>query len=206
MFALKVLVRIYQRDEIKKTVTIAKSKIKTKIINAFANNMSTDTKLSKAQSSSFKFSGTLLGKFVGPYMKVGITVAKNILGSLAATALPFAINGAFQRKLRGRAAIATRRSGVVRARKGITLVISNEYMDDAFRVTKSLKKLGEEIDGVGETVKHEIEKQEGGFLGMLLATLDPSMLASMLTVKCVMRAGKCTVSVETGYNNMDENV
>ena len=66
MFALKILVRNYQRDEIKKTVTISKSKIKTKIINAFANNMSTDTKRSKAQSSSFKFSGTLLGKLVGP--------------------------------------------------------------------------------------------------------------------------------------------
>ena len=165
--------------------------------------MSTDTKRSKAQSSSFKFSGTLLGKLGGPYMKAGITVAKNILGSLAATALPFAINGAFQRKLRGRAAIATRRSGVVRARKGITLVISNEYMDDAFRVVKSLKNSGEEIDGVCETIKHEIEKQEGGFLGMLLATLDASMLANILTVKGVMRAGKGTV---TGYNNMDENV
>ena len=123
--------------------------------------MSTDTKRSKAQSSSFKFSGTLLGKLAGPYMKVGITVAKNILRSLAATALPFAINGAFQRKLRGRAAIGTRRLGVVRARKGITLVISNEYMHDAFRVVKSLKNSGEEIDGVCKTKKHEIEEQEG---------------------------------------------
>ena len=42
--------------------------------------MSTDTKCSKAQLSSFKFSGTLLGKSAGPYMKVGITVSKNILG------------------------------------------------------------------------------------------------------------------------------
>ena len=41
---------------------------------------------------------------------------------------------------------------------------------------------------------------------MLLATLNASMLANMLTVKGVMRAGKGTVRVETGYNNMDENV
>ena len=80
MFALKSLERNYLRDEIKKTVTISKNKIKTKIINAFVNNMPTDTKCSKAQSSSFKFSGTLLGKLAGPYMKVGIMVAKNILG------------------------------------------------------------------------------------------------------------------------------
>ena len=37
---------------------------------------------------------------------------------------------------------------------------------------------------------------------MLLATLDASMLANILTVKGVMRAGEGTV---TGYNNMDEN-
>ena len=48
---------------------------------------------------------------------------------------------------------------------------------------KSLKSSGEEIDGVCETVKQEIEKEEGGFFGMLLATLDASMLANMLTVK-----------------------
>ena len=83
----------------------------------------------------------MLGKLAGPYMKVGITVAKNIFRPLATMASSFAINGGFQRKLRWRAAIASRRSGVVRERKGITLVISYKYMDDAFRV--QVKKLVE---------------------------------------------------------------
>ena len=168
--------------------------------------MSTDTNRSKAKLSNFGFSGALLVKLAGPCMKLGITLTKNILGPLATMASPFTINGAFQRKLRERAVIATRRLVVVRARKGITLVISNEYMDDAFRVVKSLKSSGEEIDGVCETVKQEIEKQEGEFLGMLLSTLDASMLANMLTVKGVMRAVRGAVRVERGYNNMDENV
>ena len=68
-------------------------------------------------------------------------------------------------------------------------------MDDAFRVVKSLKSSGEEIDGVCETVKQEIQKQRGGFLGMLLATLDASVLVKMLTVKGVMRAVKGAVRV-----------
>ena len=40
---------------------------------------------------------------------------------------------------------------------------------------------------------------------MLLATLDPSMLANMLTVKGVMRAEKGAARVERRYDNMDEN-
>ena len=157
--------------------------------------MSTDTKLSKAKLSNFGFSGALFVKLAGPCMKFGITLTKNILGPLATMASPFTINGAFQRDLCGRALIATRRSVVVRARKGITLVISNEYMDDDFRVVKSLKFSGEEIDGVCGRVKQEIEKQKGGFLGMLLATLDASVLVKMLTVKGVIRAVKGAVRV-----------
>ena len=41
---------------------------------------------------------------------------------------------------------------------------------------KSLENSGVLIDGVSETVKHEIKQQEGGFLGMLLGTLGVLML------------------------------
>ena len=57
---------------------------KTRLKNAFNNNMSTDVKLSKAQISkiiqSGGFLGSLLSKLAGPLMKVPIPVAKNILG------------------------------------------------------------------------------------------------------------------------------
>ena len=45
-------------------------------------------------------------------------------------------------------------------------------------------------------IKHEIKKQWDGFLGMLLGTVDDSMLGNVLTGKGVLRAG-------TGSNNMD---
>ena len=61
--------------------------------------------------------------------------------------------------------------GVVRTEKEITLVISNEDMDAIIRII---------IYGVSETIKHDIEKQEGGFLGMLLGTLRESMLGNIL--------------------------
>ena len=52
------------------------------------------------------------------------------------------------------------------------------------------------INGVSKTVKHEINQQECGFLGMLLRTLRAAMLGNMLNGKCFSRTG-------TGYNNMD---
>ena len=47
--------------------------------------------------------------------------------------------------------------GVVKAGKGIPLVISNEDIDDIIRIIKSLERSGVLIDGVIETVKHEIK-------------------------------------------------
>ena len=69
---------------------------KTKIRNAFNNNMSTDLKLSKAQISeiiqSGGFLGSLLSKLAGPVMKVAIPLAKNVLAPLGMTAAALAID------------------------------------------------------------------------------------------------------------------
>ena len=64
-----------------------------------------------------------------------------------------------------------RRKGVVRAGEGVTLAILNEDMNDIIRTIKLLENLGVLTDGVRETVKLDIEKQEGGFLAMLFRTL-----------------------------------
>ena len=53
---------------------------------------------------------------------------------------------------------------VTRAGKGITIHISNEDISDIIRIIISLEHLGVLIDGVSETVKHEIKKEEDGFL------------------------------------------
>ena len=55
---------------------------KTKLRNAFSNNMSTVIKISKAQISkiiqSGQFLGLLLNKIAGPSMKVAVPLAKKI--------------------------------------------------------------------------------------------------------------------------------
>ena len=49
------------------------------------------------------------------------------------------------------------RKGAVRAGKGFTLFISNEDMNDIIKIIKPLEDSGVLIDGVNETVKHEIK-------------------------------------------------
>ena len=76
---------------------------KTKLRNAFNNNMSTDIKLSKAQISkiiqSGGFLGSLLSKLVGPLMKVVVSLAKIILAPLEITAAASAIHAGIQKKI-----------------------------------------------------------------------------------------------------------
>ena len=54
-------------------------------------------------------------------------------------------------------------------------------MNDIIKIIKSLEDLGRLIDGVTETVKHEIKKQEGRFLGTLLAPLATSVLQPVIS-------------------------
>ena len=75
---------------------------KTKLRNAFNNNMSTDLKLSKAQISkiiqSGGFLGSLLSKLAGPLMKIAIPLAKNVLAPLGITAVASAIDAGNPKK------------------------------------------------------------------------------------------------------------
>ena len=74
---------------------------KTKLRNAFNNNMSTDIKLSKAQISKIIQSGGFLGllfsKLAGPMMKVALHFAKHILAPLRITAAASAIDEEFKK-------------------------------------------------------------------------------------------------------------
>ena len=69
---------------------------KTKLRNAFNNNMSLNIKLSKVKVSkiiqSGRFFRSLLSKLAGPLMKVAAPLAKNILYPLGITAAATAID------------------------------------------------------------------------------------------------------------------
>ena len=75
---------------------------KTKLRNAFNNNMSTHLKLSKVQISkiiqSGGFLGSLLSKLAAPLMKVAILLAKNVLVPLGITTAASAIDVGIQTK------------------------------------------------------------------------------------------------------------
>ena len=58
----------------------------------------------------------------------------------------------------------------VRAEKGFPLFISNQDMNDIIKIINSLEYLSALI------VKPEMKKQEGGFLGALLALLTTSLV------------------------------
>ena len=60
---------------------------KTKIRNAFNNNTSTDLKLSKAQINKIIQSGGFLSKLLGPLIKTGLPLIKNIIKPLAKSVL-----------------------------------------------------------------------------------------------------------------------
>ena len=162
----------------------------TKIRNAFANNMSTDLKLSKAQISKIVQSDGSFGSWLGNLGKKALT---NI-------AIPLARDKLLSKQLVSNLASNANVSEKVgvRAGKGSILFISNEDMNDIIKIIKSLGDLAVLIDGVTKAVKHKIKKQEGQFLGVLLAPLasslvQPAVISSVvksISARGASRAGR----------------
>ena len=71
----------------------------------------------------------------------------------------------------------------------MTLIISNEEMNDIIKIIQALKNSNILIKGVTKTIKNEIKEQKGWFLSMLLGTLGASLLGNLLTGKGILRAG-----------------
>ena len=155
------------------------TKRKTKLRNAFNNNMSTDLKLSKAQISKIIQSGefleSLLIKLAGPLMTVAVLLAKNILAPLGITAAASATDAGIQNKIHG--------SGTT------TLIISNEEMNDIMKILQALEDSNILLKGVTKTIRNETKEQKGGFLSIILGILGASLLESLLTGKEIVRAG-----------------
>ena len=142
-------------------------------------------------------SGGFLGRLLGPLLKTGLSLLKNVLKPLVKTALiplglttaASATDAAIHKKMRG--------SGTT------TLTISNEEMNDIMKIVKSLEESGLLTKDVSETIKNEAKKQNGGFPRMLLGTLGASLLGNLLTGKGIIRAGKGTISAETIRTGQD---
>ena len=57
------------------------------LCKAFANNSSTDIKLSKTQLSKMIQSGGFVGRLLGPLLKTGLPLIKNVIKPLAKSVL-----------------------------------------------------------------------------------------------------------------------
>ena len=131
------------------------------ILNAFSNNSSVDIKFSKTQLSKMIQSGEFLGKLLGPLLKIGLPLIKNVITPLAKSVLiPLGLT----------AAASAADAGIhekVLGSGNTTLIISNKDMEDLIKIVKSLKDSGLLLKGVTESVQNEVKEQKGGFLSTL---------------------------------------
>ena len=176
---------------------------KTKIRNASNNNTSTDIKLSKAQINKIIQSGGFLGKLLGPLLKTGLPLIKNVIKPLAKNVLiPLGLT----------AAASAADAGILKKILGsgnTTLIIFNEEMNDVIKIVQALEDSNILLKGVTGTVKNETKEQKGGFLSMLPGTLGASLLGNLLTGKGLVRVGsgnnKGKGVVRAGYGNQLKN-
>ena len=151
---------------------------------SFANHSSADIKLSKCQWSKMMQRGGFLGRLLGPLLKPGLPLIKNVIKSLAGNVLiPLGLT----------AAASAADAGIHKKTLGsanTTLIIWNDEIEDIIKIVKSLEDSGLLLEGVTETVQNEVKEQKGGFLSMLLGTLGASLLGNLLTGKGINRAGK----------------
>ena len=114
--------------------------------------MSTDIKLTKAQISKIIQSGGFLGKLIGPLLKTGLPLIKNVIKPLAKsfliplglTAAASAANSGIQKKLLG--------SGTT------TSIILNEEMNDIMKIVQDLEDANILLKRVTKTIKSETKE------------------------------------------------
>ena len=120
---------------------------KTKLKNAFNNNISTDLKISRAQISkmiqSEGFLASLLSKLAGLLMKIAVPLTKNVLAPLEITTAASAIDAGIQKKKKMHGSGTT------------TLIISHEEMNDRMETVQALEDSNLLIKGVTKTIKDE---------------------------------------------------
>ena len=163
-------------------------------------------KLTKTQLSKMIQLGRFLGRILGPLLKTGLPLIKNVIKPLAKSVLiPLGLTAAVSATDAG---IHEKILGSGHNNNTTTLIISNNEMEDIIRISKFLEDSGLLLKGVTEAVQKELKKQKGGFLSMLLGTLGASLLGNLLTGKGVNKKGKGINRagegiVRAGYGNIN---
>ena len=110
--------------------------------------------------------------------KKALTNAVNLLGRYNLLGIVSNLSSNIKNKLERKIS----EKGAVRAGKGFILFVSDEDMNDFIKITKSLEDSGALIDGVTETIKHEIKKQEDGFLKAISARSAASLVEPVVSL------------------------
>ena len=79
---LRMSLKMFAEDELPHELLLT-TRQNTKLRNAFNNNMSTDLKLSRAQISKIIQSAGFLSRLLGPLLKTGLPLIKNVIKPLA---------------------------------------------------------------------------------------------------------------------------
>ena len=123
------------------------------IRKAFTNNSWADIKFSKTQLSKMIQSGWSLRKLLGPLLKTGLPLMKNVITPLAKSVLiPLGLKAAAS------AADAGIHRRILGSSNNTTLIISNKDMDDLIKIVKSLEDSRLLLKGVTESVQNEVKE------------------------------------------------
>ena len=151
-------------------------------------------------------SGGFLGSLLGPLLKTGLPLIKNVIKPLAESFLiPLGLTAAasvadpgIHKKILGSGQNRPLSFASHSNLPSTTLIISNNDMEDLIKKIKSLEYSDLLLNGVTETVQNEIKGQKGGFLSMLLGTLGANLLGNLLTGRGVNKKAKGIIRAGEG--------
>ena len=144
---------------------------------SFGNNSSADIKLLKTELSKKIQSGGFLSRLLGPLLKTELPLIKNVIKPFAKSVLvPFGLTAAAS------AADAGIRKKILGS-GNMTLIISNEEVNDIKKIVQALEDLNILLKGVTKTFQKKVKEQKGGFRSILLDTLGTSLSGNLFTGK-----------------------
>ena len=83
---LRISLKVFNGNDLPHELLLT-TRQKAKLRNAFNNNVSTDLKLFRVQISKIIQSGGILGRLLGPLLKTGLALIKNVIKPLAKSVL-----------------------------------------------------------------------------------------------------------------------
>ena len=149
-------------------------------------------------------SGRFLGRLLGPLLKTGSllikkvikALAKSVLITLGLTVAASAADAGIYKNI-----VGSGKRPIESTLHIATLITSNDEIEDIIKMVKFLDDSSLLWKGISQTVQNEAKEQKGGFLSMLLGTLDTSLLGNILERKGINRDAEGVIRTDYGNKN-----